>query len=125
MENYIDFGMTLHHLFVDFKSAHNTITRQQLYLATRELKIPIKHIRMVKLTMENNKSHVRIQLDLSATYKNSFRQGDALVFLLFNVALENTVRDTDIQTNHIQFYKSVQLLEYTDDRHHIKMPTLS
>jgi hypothetical protein len=55
---------------------------------------------------------------MNYTYKNSLGQGHALAFLLFNVALENTVRDIDIQTNHIiihEFYKFVQLLEYTDD----------
>jgi hypothetical protein len=47
-----------------------------------ELKIPDKLITMIKLTMENTKSHVRIQPDLSAavTSKNGLRQGDAGLF---------------------------------------------
>jgi sorting nexin-29 len=82
---------------------------------------------MVKLTVEDNKSLVRIQTDLSAvvTSKNDPRQGDALACLLFNIALEKTVRDSDIQTNGTIFYKSVQLLAYADDRDIIARTQLS
>jgi sorting nexin-29 len=65
-----------------------------------ELKIPSKLIIVVELTMEDIKCHVRIQSDLSAvvTSKNDLRQNYALACLLFNVAVEKIVRDTDIET---------------------------
>lgn len=67
--------------------------------------------------MEDTKSHVRKQSDLSAavTSKNGLRQGDALVCLVFNITLEK-IRDADIQTNGTIFYKAVQLLAHADDR---------
>jgi hypothetical protein len=59
--------------------------------------------------MENTKSQVRIQPDLSdpITAKKGLRQGDSLACLLFNLALEELVRDAGIQTNGTIFYKSV------------------
>jgi hypothetical protein len=49
---------------------------------------------MVKLTMEDTKSHVRIQSDLSAvaTSQNGLRQGDVPACLLFNIGLEKIVK---------------------------------
>ena len=49
------------------------------------------------------------------TTKKGLRQGDSLACLLFNLALEKTVRNAGIQTNGTIFYKSVQLLAYADD----------
>jgi sorting nexin-29 len=66
-----------------------------------ELKIPGKLIRVVKLTVEDTKFHVRIKSDLTAVviYKNGLRRSDALACLLSNIALEKIVRDIDIETN--------------------------
>jgi sorting nexin-29 len=82
-----------------------------LYLVMGKLKIPSKLIRMVKLRMEDTKSHVKIQSDLSAvaTSKNGLRQGDVLACLLFNIGLEKIVRDVNIRTNGTTFYKSSYL----------------
>jgi hypothetical protein len=65
-----------------------------------EFNIPNKLIRLTRMTMENTKSQVRIQSDLSdpITTKKGLRQGDSLACLLFNLALENA-RNAGIQTN--------------------------
>jgi hypothetical protein len=49
----VECGVTLYHLFVEFKSAYDTVNREQLYLEMRELEIPDKLIRMIKLTILN------------------------------------------------------------------------
>jgi hypothetical protein len=46
------------------------MSRENLYLVMGEPKMPNKHIRMVKLTMEDTKSHVGIRSDLSAVVRN-------------------------------------------------------
>jgi sorting nexin-29 len=43
------------------------------------------------------------------------RQGDALACLLFNIALEKVIRDSDIQTRRTIFFKTVQILAYDID----------
>jgi sorting nexin-29 len=117
MEKTKEFGIETHHLFIDFKSAYDTVRREQLYNAMSEFKIPHKLIRLTRMTMEHTKSQVRIQSDLSdpITTKKGLRQGDSLACLLFNLALEKVIRNAGIQTNGTIFYKSVQLLAYADD----------
>jgi sorting nexin-29 len=51
-----------HHLFIDFRSAYDTIKREQLYNAMKVFNIPNKLIRLTRMTMENLKSQVRIHL---------------------------------------------------------------
>jgi sorting nexin-29 len=117
LEKTEEFGIETHHLFIDFKSAYDTIKREQLYNAMSEFNIPSKLIRLTWMTMENTKSQVRIQSDLSdpITSKKGLRQGDSLACLVFNLALEKVIRNAGIQTNGTIFYKSVQLLAYADD----------
>ena len=69
------------------------------------------------MTMENTKSQLRIQSDLSDSIiiKKGLRQSDSLACLLFNLALEKAVRNAGIQTSRTRFYKSFQLLAYADD----------
>jgi hypothetical protein len=57
--------VSLYHLFADFKTAYDTVDREQLYLAMDELKIPSKLFSLVKLTVEDTESHVRMQSDIS------------------------------------------------------------
>ena len=49
------------------------------------------------------------------TVKNGVQQGDALACLLFNIALENAIRDAAVNIRVTIFYKSVQILAYADD----------
>lgn len=111
-----EFGTETHHLFIDFKSAYDTIKRVQLYSAMSEFNIPNKLIRLTRMTMGNTQSQIRIQSHLSdqITPKKGLRQGDSLACLLFNLALEKVVRDAGILTNGTIFYKLVQLLAYAD-----------
>ena len=117
LEKTKEFGIGTHHLFIDFKSAYDTIKRDQLYNAMSEFNIPNKLIRLTRMTTENTQSQVRIQSDLSdlITTKKGLRQGDSLACLLFNLALEKVVRKARLQTNITIFYKSVQFLAYADD----------
>ena len=82
-----------------------------------EFNIPNKLIRLTHMTMENTKSQIRIQSDLSDSIitKKGLRQSDSLACLLFNLALEKVVRNAGIQTSRTTFYKSFQLLAYADD----------
>ena len=114
LEKTKELGIETHHLFIDFKSAHDTIKRDQLYNAMGEFNIPNKLVRLTRTTMENTKSQVRIQSDLSDSIltKKDLRQGDSLACLLFNLALEKDVRNAGIQTSGTVFYKSVQFLAY-------------
>ena len=116
LEKTKEFDIETHYLLIDFKSAYDTIKTEQLYSAMSEFNIPNKLIRLIRITMGNTQSQIRIQSHLSdpTTTKKGLRQGDSLACLLFNLALEMAVRDAGIQTNGTIFYKSVQLLAYAD-----------
>jgi hypothetical protein len=66
--------------------------------------------------MENSQCQVKIQADLSDPLitMSGLRQGDFLVCLLSNKALEKVIIDAGIQTRGTIFYKYVQLFAYTD-----------
>ena len=70
-----------------------------------ELNIPQKLIALVKATMNNTQCRVKIRNRFSEpiNVKNGVRQGDALASLLFNIALENVIRDAAVNIRGIFF----------------------
>jgi sorting nexin-29 len=51
-----EFGIQTHHVFIDFKSAYDTVKGEQLYTAMSEVTIPNKSIRLTQMTLEHTKS---------------------------------------------------------------------
>ena len=117
IEKSYEFNMGIHNLFVDFKSAYDTINRDTVYKAMLELGIPHHLIRLVKLTLADVKCRVRIQNELSRPFSSytGLRQGDALSCLLFNLALESVIRKTELNRRGTIMTRSVQILAFADD----------
>jgi sorting nexin-29 len=117
LEKTLEFQIETHHLFIDFKTAYDEVNRYQLYKAMLELGIPLKLVRLRKATMEGTTTKVKIQNELSESFRirNGLRQGDALACILFNRALEKIIREANINQRGNIFYKSVQILAYADD----------
>ncbi|GFU65710.1 putative endonuclease-reverse transcriptase [Trichonephila clavipes] len=112
LEKTKEFGIDMHHLFIDFKTAYHSINRQALFAGMKEFKIPDKLLRLINLTLSVTKIIVKVQNDLSSPLKNIVQQGDTLVCLLFNLALEKVVRNLNINTRGNIFNK---LLTFADD----------
>jgi sorting nexin-29 len=112
-----EYNVTTYHLFIHFKSAYDTVDREKLYEAMKQLKIPDKLIRLVKVSMTDTRNRVKIQDDLPGEIKTDsvLRQGDALACLLFNIALEKVITDAGIQTGGTRYYKLIRLLGFADD----------
>lgn len=112
-----EYNVPTHHLFIDFKSAYDTIDRDQLWQIMHEYGFPNKLTRLVKATMERVMCVVRVSGTLSSPFESrrGLRQGDGLSCLLFNVALEGVIRRAAIDTSGTIFRKSVQLLGFADD----------
>lgn len=117
MEKSLEFNIPIHHLFIDFKAAYDSIARVELYKAMREFGIPNKLIRLCRLTMTNTSSQVKIAGLLSRPINifNGLRQGDGLACVLFNLALEKAIRDSGTSTRGTIVTKSSQILAYADD----------
>jgi hypothetical protein len=116
LEKCKEVGIEMHHLFIDFKAAYDSIDRTRLYLAMEEMQIPKKLINLVRVTMRNTEYQIRIQSTLSESLliKKS-PSGRYPSILLFNVALEKVIRDVKINTRGNIFYKSVQIFACADD----------
>ena len=82
-----------------------------------ELGISPKLVRLTQATMEGTDAKVKIQNELSESFQTriGLRQGDALACILFNITLEKTIPEANLNQRGNIFYKSVQILAYADD----------
>jgi sorting nexin-29 len=92
-----EYNISTFHIFIDFKSAYDSVKRDKLLKAMEEFLIPQKLINLTKATLRNIKFRVKIQNQLSElfTTERGLRQGDALACLLCNVALEWAIKDLE------------------------------
>jgi Reverse transcriptase (RNA-dependent DNA polymerase). len=88
---------------MDYTFACDCINSNELYQAMETFIVPSKLIRLVELTIRDTLNCVKIQSDLSDLIHTGegLCQGEALVCLLFNIALEkaNRYQNTDNQND--------------------------
>jgi sorting nexin-29 len=115
MEKFYEHECDLYMLFIDFRQAFDSIWREELYQALKEMKIPGKLIRLVQMIMENTKARIKIGNKLSevSTFNAVVKQGDGLSTVPFNLALHQAV-DKVNQRGTI-YFKSSQICAYADD----------
>lgn len=78
--------------------------------------IPVKIIRLIRLTMTSTKSQVIVQTELTDSIATErLKQGGGFTPLLFNLALEFILRRLSIDLEGTIEYKSTQILAYADD----------
>jgi hypothetical protein len=113
MDNSIDQNLPLYMLFIDFKQAYDTIKRETVYEAMRQMGIGDKLIRLVRMTLKETE-FVLANGQLSGKFKvkRGLRQGDPLLTVLFNVTLDSAVKASEIRGNYNQL---VQVMAYADD----------
>lgn len=117
LEKTYEYGMDTHHLFIDFKCAYDSIDRRSLYTTMREFDIPVHLIKLIKTTLSHVECKVKVQNSFSRSFqtRTGLRQGDSLSCLLFNIALEKAVRESEIANRGNIINRSVQILAYADD----------
>jgi len=83
----------VHQLFIDFRKAYDSIRREALYNILIEFGIPKKLVRLIKMCLTEAYSRVRVEKNLSEMFpiRNGSKQGDALLPLLDNFALEYVI----------------------------------
>jgi hypothetical protein len=84
----------VHQLFIDFKKAYDSVSREVLYTILIECGISMKLVRLIKMCPSETLSIFRVGKNLSDTFsiKNGLIEGDALSPLLLNFALEYAIR---------------------------------
>ena len=112
-----EFKIDTHHLFIDFKAAYDSISREELFDAMAEFNIPQKLIQLSRMTLNGTKSAVCVGQHTSELFETctGFRQGDALSCDFFNIVLEKIVQRAGVDTRGTIFTKSTQILGYADD----------
>ena len=109
--NY-EYESPTHLLLVDFKRAYDTVNRTKLINILRELDIPEKLINLIKMTLKNTISRVKVKGKTSDSFnvKQGLRQGDLLSTTLFNLVLESIIKKSDINRKGLLFNTSHQCL---------------
>ena len=85
-----EYDEAVHHLFIDFKKAYDSVRREVLCNILIAFGIPMKLVRLINMCLTETYSRVRVGKNLSDMFpiRNGSKQGDALSPLLFNFALE-------------------------------------
>jgi hypothetical protein len=104
-------------LFIDFKQAYDKVKRKELYKALEELKVSGKLINMIRLTLQETQSMVRVNNKISEKFeiREGVRQGDPLSSVLFSIVLEKAIRDANINRTGLIYHKKHQCLAFADD----------
>lgn len=85
----------VHMLFVDFKKAYDSIHREFLINVLQEFEMPQKLINLIKMNIDYTDIKVKVGHSTSNAVQvtTGLRQGDALSLILFNINLENVIRE--------------------------------
>lgn len=104
-------------MFIDYKAAYDSVIREELYQAMKEMGISLKLIRLVMATMRSTSCKVKVNGKLTSEIQVNvgLRQGDSLAPLLFNIVLHTIMTRAGLDESGNIFSKGTQLLAYADD----------
>jgi hypothetical protein len=84
LEKKWEYNERVHHLFVDFKKAYDSVRRKVLYIILIEFGVPMKLVTLIKMRLNKTCGKVFVGIHLSENFpnQNGLKQGDALSPLL-------------------------------------------
>ena len=99
-----EYNEAVHQLFVNFKTAYDSVRREVLFNTLTEFAIPMKLVKLIKMCLNEPYSRVRVGKHLSDTLpiRNGLKQGDALSPLLFNFVLEYAIRRVKVNQDGLK-----------------------
>jgi len=88
----------VHYLFIDLTKSYDSIRREALCNILTEFGIPMKLVRLIKICLTEMYNRVQVGKNLSDMFpiRNGLKQGDALLPMLFNFALECAIRRVQV-----------------------------
>jgi len=94
LEKKCEYNEEVHQIFIDFQEAYHSVRREVLYKILIEFGIPRKLVRLIKMSLTETYSTVRVGKNVSDKFpiRNGLKQGDALSPMVFKSALEYAIR---------------------------------
>jgi len=88
----------VHQLFIYFKKAYDSVRREAWYNILIEFGTPKILVRLIQRCVTETYSRNRVGKNLSEMFpiRNGLKEGDALSPLLFNFALEYTIKRVQV-----------------------------
>ena len=89
-----EYNKIVYQPFIDFKKVYDSVRREVLYNILIEFGIPMKLVRLIKMCLTQTYGRVQVGKNLSDMFpiRNGLKQGDAVLPLLINSALEYAIR---------------------------------
>jgi len=117
MHSVLPFAVYIHVFYKFFKKAYDSVRREILYKILIEFGIPRKLVRLIKMSLIETYSRVRVGKNFSDRFPigNGLKQGDTLSPMLFIFALEYPIRRVLVNQNGLKLNGTHQLLAYADD----------
>jgi len=99
------------HLFVCFRKAYDSVRREYLYNILIECGIPMKLIKLIKISLNETYSRVWVGKHVSDMFpiRSGLKQGDALSPLLYNLAFEYAIRRVQVNQDGLKLNGAHQL----------------
>jgi hypothetical protein len=108
----LEYNETVHQLFIDFKKVYDSVRREVLYNILIEFGVPTKLLRLIKrcLNVVSNKVRIGKYLSDNVPIQNGLKQGDALLPLLFNFAVEYAI--TKVQETQVKLGWEMEYISF-------------
>jgi len=102
---------------MDFRKAYDSDRKEDLYKILIEFGIPRKHVMLIKMSLTETYSSVRVGKNVSDRFpiRNGLTQGDALTPKRFNFALEYAIKRVLVNQDGLKLHGTHQFLAYADD----------